>query len=367
MTAPDLQALRIKAETGDAPAALALAQALFRDRRIDEGMDWLRRAAAAGHPMAQVMLGARLLAVDASAEAWSEGVPLLFAGRDAGIADASTMLAVLAALGAGVKQSWSGAFDLLAEGAERGSGRGRAQLLALAREGGVDGVGDEAAADWSALRAGLDPEPWLAPPPFERLSASPHIAVSRGFLSPGVCAWLIGRARGRAGPAKVFDPETGGGRVDFVRSNSAFQFNAIEADVLIALVRARIAAALGADTARLEPSQVLHYRVGQTFAPHVDFLDEAQPGLAKDVAARGQRSDTVLIYLNDDYEGGETHFLDLDLRFKGRPGDVLWFRNLGAAGRPDRRTTHAGLPPTAGEKWLFSQWVRDRAPTTAAS
>ena len=36
------------------------------------------------------------------------------------------------------------------------------------------------------------------------------------------------------------------------------------------------------------------------------------------------------------------------------------FFNVDAAGQPDRRTLHAGLPPSAGEKWLLSQWFRDR-------
>ena len=50
----------------------------------------------------------------------------------------------------------------------------------------------------------------------------------------------------------------------------------------------------------------------------------------------------------------------LGLRFKGQAGDLLAFDNVGADGKPDRRMYHSGLPPTAGEKWLLSQWVRDR-------
>jgi hypothetical protein len=75
----------------------------------------------------------------------------------------------------------------------------------------------------------------------------------------------------------------------------------------------------------------------------------------------GQRATTVLIYLNEGYEGGETEFPELDWRFKGKPGDALVFWNLTPAGEPDQRTQHAGLPPTSGEKWLYSKWVRERA------
>jgi hypothetical protein len=69
-----------------------------------------------------------------------------------------------------------------------------------------------------------------------------------------------------------------------------------------------------------------------------------------------------LIYLNDDFDGGETNFPLINRRFKGRKGDALFFRNVNDAGAPDIRTLHAGLAPTRGEKWLFSQWARRRVP-----
>ena len=49
------------------------------------------------------------------------------------------------------------------------------------------------------------------------------------------------------------------------------------------------------------------------------------------------------------------------LRWKGRAGNALFFWNVEPDGRPDRRTAHAGLPPTRGEKWLLSQWIRGPA------
>jgi hypothetical protein len=92
--------------------------------------------------------------------------------------------------------------------------------------------------------------------------------------------------------------------------------------------------------------------------PHYDFLD---PELNRQEIDRfGQRAATFLIYLNDDYEGGETSFPQLRIKHRGKTGDALVFGNLGRDGSPDPRTQHAGLPPTRGEKWLFSQWVRNR-------
>jgi len=36
-------------------------------------------------------------------------------------------------------------------------------------------------------------------------------------------------------------------------------------------------------------------------------------------------------------------------------------------GKPDPLSEHAGLPVTSGEKWLLSQWIRDRPVGASAS
>ena len=54
--------------------------------------------------------------------------------------------------------------------------------------------------------------------------------------------------------------------------------------------------------------------------------------MARDLAARGQRAATFLIYLNDGYEGGATQFPRLDWQYRGGRGDALLFSNTDAAG-----------------------------------
>lgn len=263
----------------------------------------------------------------------------------AGEAEAIAFTAVLAGLGVGEPQSWAAAGLRLRDAAARGSAFAAGQLAVLA-----EGCGEA-----------IDIPAWLAPPQRQRLLNAPRVSTVRGFLGPRACEWLIGRSRGRVSPAMVFDPDKGGARRESARSNSAFEIPFADLDLVTVALRARIAAMVGVPTGALEPVQVLHYAPGQTFARHYDFLDTAVPGYAADVAARGQRIATVLIYLNDGYEGGETDFPMVGLAFKGQPGDALLFANVDADGRPDRQTLHAGLPPTSGEKWLLSQWIRDRA------
>ena len=69
---------------------------------------------------------------------------------------------------------------------------------------------------------------------------------------------------------------------------------------------------------------------------------------------------TFLVYLNDDYAGGETEFPRLGIQHKGRRGEGLYFINVLPNGAPDERTWHAGRPPLSGEKWILSQFLRNR-------
>ncbi|MDB5424840.1 MAG: hypothetical protein JWQ29_2256, partial [Phenylobacterium sp.] len=143
--------------------------------------------------------------------------------------------------------------------------------------------------------------------------------------------------------------------------NGVFLFDLLRADVVLALVRARIAATVDIPLPCFEPTQVMHYAVGQEFAPHYDYL-EARSMISAETARpyEGQRIATFLVYLNADYEGGETAFPKAGVRFKGQVGDAIYFANVDAQGAPDRLSLHAGTPPSRGEKWILSQWIHDR-------
>jgi predicted 2-oxoglutarate/Fe(II)-dependent dioxygenase YbiX len=127
------------------------------------------------------------------------------------------------------------------------------------------------------------------------------------------------------------------------------------------LVNLRIAAAIGVPLAHQEPTNFLHYARGQQYIPHFDFFTQAEEaGFAHELRTIGQRIVTVLVYLNEGYEGGETEFPKLGWRFKGKLGDALIFWNLNQQGERELDSLHAGLPVTKGEKWLLSKWVRQR-------
>ncbi len=184
----------------------------------------------------------------------------------------------------------------------------------------------------------------------EVVSEAPHLTLFRGLFTAGECRYLIDAAAAMLVPSVVVDPATGAQRPDPVRrSDSAGLTLPLENPAVHALNR-RIAAASGTNWAQGEPLQVLRYRPGGEYKPHFDAI----PGFAN------QRILTMIVWLNEGYEGGETRFMKTGARLKGRTGDALLFRNALPDGRRDEASGHAGLPVTKGEKLIASRWLRAR-------
>lgn len=264
-----------------------------------------------------------------------------------GDGDAAHRAALLAGIGLGRPHDLDAAMARLRQAADLGHGLAADSLRILDAEAGGT-------------------QSWLRPPAPRVVSERPHVLICEGFVRPAVCDWLIERARPHLERARVYDLQTGGGRIEDVRSNSAHAFDLAGTDMVLVLLRERIARMAGLPIVGFEASQVLHYTPGQTFDWHVDFLDAATPGHRDDLALRGQRIATCLVWLGDDHDGGETAFSAPDLKLRGRKGDAILWANVTPDGRPDPLSRHAGLPPTRGEKWVLSQWMRPFAPRAQA-
>ena len=233
-----------------------------------------------------------------------------------------------------------------------GTGGPRHWQNALAMLRGLSKV-DRRSAHALALLEGMaltdEGDPVLVPPA-EPICEAPHIVAFRGLFSVPECRYLIEAARPMLTPALIVDVKTGTQKRDPVRISDGCGFTwPLENPAVHALNR-RIAAASGTAPEQGEPLQILRYAVGGEYKPHYDSV----PGFSN------QRALTMLVWLNEDYEGGETWFTEPKLALKGQPGDAVLFRNTGADGRRDPKSAHAGLPVTAGEKLLASKWIRQR-------
>lgn len=243
--------------------------------------------------------------------------------------------AVRAAYGWHRPQSWTDALALLAKAAEAGEEGARRQLDLVSQ------------APIEAL---------LTPPRVERLTEVAAIAACRGFAPPGFSEWLIDRARDRLVAASVNQA----GEAPIMRSARDFGFGPRERDLVLAIIQERAARLVSLPVDYHEPPNIISYEPGQEFGLHVDYIDPRVPEFQPELQSMGQRTATIVTYLNTDFEGAETCFPDADVRFRGGVGDAIVFVNVLPDGTPDFNTRHAGLPPTRGRKWVLSQWIREK-------
>jgi prolyl 4-hydroxylase len=328
----------------------------------DDSLQSLRALAQAGQPAAMIRLARRLILGEDAPREIDEGVALMKSAAQAGDAEAINQLATLTAAGLGVPQGWDLALDLLQDAAARGSMRARAQLALLTGDLSAAAEirsGHIASADfWPRVRRSINLETWVRPALPKQVWESPRVWTGENFTSPELCAWLIDKARGRLKPAMMRDTTTGASKFEASRTNSDFVFDILEGEIVMLLLRTRISLATSLPTVNMEPPQIFHYFVGEEIKPHFDFLRAGAHGVKIEGDIPTDRLATFLLYLNDDFDGGDLDFPKGGFRHKGRTADGIFFASY-ASGEPDRQSLHAALPVTRGEKWILSQWIHD--------
>lgn len=127
---------------------------------------------------------------------------------------------------------------------------------------------------------------------------------------------------------------------------------------IISKLRKRFAKITNSDIEQQEtPISVIKYSEGDYYLPHFDFFGGVS-NLPHSEA--GDRLFTGIVYLNDDYEGGETKFVSEEVSIKAKQGDLLVWTNLNRDGTPNRNTKHSGLPITKGNKFIVVIWAREK-------
>jgi prolyl 4-hydroxylase len=362
--------MRDKDKEREERRAAALRQNLSRRkiqaRSLKEGAaatgDSVEDRANGGDACAQLEVAMALLVKARTAPDLQRAVDLIEAASGAGHARASEQCALLECVGIGRPVNWTKALDRLQQAAEQGSTSAARQLMLFANSDAEPlPAGSSPSSFWGKIRRSIDEQAMLAPREGQIATERPYVGVFQKFASAAECRWLIDTARERLGPSTVFDYSTGGLRADPRRTSRAAMLPFDLVDPVIEMMRARISSTLALPLPRFEVSQVLHYGPGQEFKPHHDYFDPSAEGFQEEISVRGQRVATLIIYLNDEFTGGETRFPSLGFNYRGSTGDAIAFSSVDPDGRVNPLTLHAGLPPASGEKWIFSQWVRDKA------
>ena len=203
-----------------------------------------------------------------------------------------------------------------------------------------------------------------------QLSWEPRAYLYRGFLRSAECDYIIQTSAPQLRKSTVVDNDTGKSVPSAIRTSDG-SFIARGADETIADIERRIAEWSHVPVEHGEGIQVLRYEKGQKYEAHMDAFHDA---FNQDDSKGGQRVATVLMYLSDVEEGGETVFpytkekphADDDafsecakrgVAVKPRRGDALLFWSMDVGGKLDVKSTHAGCPVSKGVKWSATKWM----------
>jgi len=183
------------------------------------------------------------------------------------------------------------------------------------------------------------------------LSHSPPMYAVDDFLTPQECQFLIQNAQDSFGPAPVVGK--GVGEVSPSRTSSTCY---LAREDLPDVLR-KVSMLTNKPVQHCELPQVGRYFPTQQYLQHYDAFDLTSEDGRRFAANGGQRTVTVLIYLNDVFQGGATRFPMLHLQVQPKQGTALVFFPATVDGTLDPMALHAALP-AIDTKYVSQIWIR---------
>lgn len=175
----------------------------------------------------------------------------------------------------------------------------------------------------------------------------PLIVLLGNVLSNEECEELIRLSKDKLNRSKI-----GAAReVNELRTSSSMFFEESENEI-VARVEKRVSSIMNIPIEHGEGLQILQYTPGQEYRAHNDFFSSTSK------AANNNRISTLVMYLNDVEEGGETYFPKLNFSVTPKKGMAVYFEYFYNDQNINDLTLHGGAPVITGEKWVATQWMR---------
>ncbi|GLI59753.1 hypothetical protein VaNZ11_001703 [Volvox africanus] len=205
----------------------------------------------------------------------------------------------------------------------------------------------------------------------EHVAWKPRVFIYHNFITDMEAKHLIELAAPQMKRSTVVG--AGGHSVEDNYRTSYGTFLKRYQDEIVERIENRVAAWTQIPVVHQEDTQILRYGLGQQYKVHADTLRDDEAGV---------RVATVLIYLNEPEEGGETAFPDSawvnpelartlganfsacaknHVAFAPKRGDALLFWSIGPDGSTeDVHASHTGCPVLSGVKWTATKWIHAR-------
>lgn len=194
-------------------------------------------------------------------------------------------------------------------------------------------------------QAGHRPRAWRLDTPLAQLYDLP------GLVSRSECVELMALIDQALQPSTVTR-----GPADY-RTSRTCHLKATAGE-LVAAIDQRLCDLIGIPQEHSETLQGQRYDVGEYFKAHTDWFAPNTEEFTTHTARGGQRTWTVMVYLNQVEAGGETCFPRIGRCFTPQPGLALAWNNLHANGDPNPDTLHEAMPILAGRKYVLTKWCR---------
>jgi len=178
--------------------------------------------------------------------------------------------------------------------------------------------------------------------------------IVRNFLTPEECSGLVELIDSKRRPSTIADANGD----HYFRTSETCEIDA--AEPLVAAVDARLADFAGIDPAHGEPMQGQRYAVGQEFKAHTDYFDPKGTDFEKYCGLAGNRTWTLMVYLNQPAAGGATRFLRIGKTIQPEIGKLLAWNNRLGPGVYNPSSLHHGMKVRAGVKHIITKWYRER-------
>lgn len=178
-------------------------------------------------------------------------------------------------------------------------------------------------------------------------SEEPLIVILGNVLSNEECDELISLSKDKMQRSKIGATR----EVNEQRTSSSMFFEDSENE-LVASVEKRISSIMNIPVEHGEGIQILQYTPGQEYKAHYDFFSSTSK------LANNNRISTLVMYLNDVEQGGETFFPKLNLSVSPQKGMAVYFEYFYSDENVNELTLHGGAPVITGEKWVATQWMR---------
>lgn len=177
------------------------------------------------------------------------------------------------------------------------------------------------------------------------------------FLSAEECDLIIEEAKKRELQQSTISNDKGIHMVDLERRRSKQCWLTSGDHWIVQRISQKICSYIPLPESHQEDLQVVRYTEREYYRIHFDTPYQ-QKVIDRFNRFCGPRVATFLIYLNDDFEGGETEFILARKLITPKKGKAILFYNVDINLSLIPESIHVGKEVVQGTKWIANKWIR---------